>query len=424
MPNDGRIWNNLGSSYRDIKDNKKSIEAYMEAIELNTKNDLFLRNLADTYCDIEEYDKSIVAIQRAIEINPANEKNWEKLGYLYSKTNLYDKAIEANLKAIMISPNDEGIWNNIAILYNDIKQYEKAIEAFLKVIEINPQYQKAWYNLGVLYGLTKQYDKAIESNIKGLEIMDSDEDIWNNLGVLYSNNKQYDEAYKSYKQALKINKRNPSIWNNLGIDYFQQGRLIDAEKSLNKAIRYSNEDDYENITVRYCNLIEVQIALQKINEVLSSIELLFSKPYRLDFIIEMEDAVLLLLKENSENKIKKVFNKLLQICEAYSKSEKLSVLLSNVVFRVLREYQEIKPLRMEMLQHILEELFSGKPEFTYPLRFLNIGFRYFMKGEKEAIYEMSQEERVIFEKFTSTETNNQKEKLNIKISSQEALKSF
>jgi hypothetical protein len=62
----------------------------------------------------------------------------------------------------------------------------------------------------------------------------------------------------------------------------------------------------------------------------------------------------------------------------------------------------LKPFRIELLQHVLDELFSSLPEFTYPLRYLNIGIRYFLKDEKEAIYEMSQEERTVFEKFTST----------------------
>ena len=198
------------------------------------------------------------------------------------------------------------------------------------------------------------------------------------------------------------------------------GQLYSAEQLKEKYLHFNYLERFQE----ELDLIKVHFALKETDEALSSIEILFSKPERLSFIAKLEDALILLVKVNSEEAVNEVFNKLFQICKVNKANEKLSVLLSNVVFRVLRESQEIKPFRIEMLQHIVEDLFKGKPEFTYPLRFLNIGIRYFMKGEKEAIYEMSQEERVIFEKFTSTETNHQREKLNIKPPSQEAIKSF
>ena len=141
-------------------------------------------------------------------------------------------------------------------------------------------------------------------------------------------------------------------------------------------------------------------------EHLKAIEKVNSEPERLAFIIKLEDAMVLLAKDNSESEIKDVLIKLLEICGGNNKLEQLSALLSNVIFALLRSYNEIKPFRMEMLKDLFEELFVGKPEFTYPLRYFDIGFRYFVMEQKEAIYEMSQEERMVFEKFTSIESTN------------------
>ena len=101
--------------------------------------------------------------------------------------------------------------------------------------------------------------------------------------------------------------------------------------------------------------------------------------------------------------VKDIFNKLLTTCRANNELEQLSALFSIVVFRIIRERKDIKPLRLELTGQIFEDLFTGIPEFSCPLRYFDIGFRYFVKAEKEAIYEMSQEERKIFENFTNTE---------------------
>ncbi len=117
----------------------------------------------------------------------------------------------------------------------------------------------------------------------------------------------------------------------------------------------------------------------------------------------IEDALMVLVNYKKEDMVKDIFNKLLTTCRANNELEQLSALFSIVVFRIIRERKDIKPLRLELTGQIFEDLFTGIPEFSCPLRYFDIGFRYFVKAEKEAIYEMSQEERKIFENFTNTE---------------------
>jgi tetratricopeptide (TPR) repeat protein len=356
------------------------------------------------YSEIKDYGKALESYNKAIELFPDDETIWFNMGVVYSITKEYKKAIESYQKAIEINPRDEMIWNNLGYAYNEIREHGKAIESYQKAIELFSGDETVWFNLGILYGIIEEYNQAIKAYQKVVEIKPNDDNAWCNLGVLYSIIKKKGNAIKACQKAIELKPDNESAWNNLGIIYYQQMRLVDAKGAFLNAIKYSIEGETEDIAMYYSNLFEVHLALKETDDALSSIETLFSKPERLAFITKLEDSLVLLVKENSEDAVKKVFYKLLQICEANGVNEKLSALLSNVVFRVLRECQKIKPFRIDMLQHILEELFSGKPEFTYPLRFLNIGIRYFMKGEKEAIYEMSQEERSVFEKFTSAES--------------------
>jgi len=383
---------------------EKAIDIIRKQIAIDPTDPNLYSSLGALYGLNEQFEMSIEAFLKATEIDPDVETLWKGLGHSYSAAKYHYKAIECFQKAIDICPNNDDTWNSLGNLFDETEQYEKAIEAYQRASEIKPDNVEIWNKLSFVYFKTKQYNCAIETGLKVVEIEPDDADVWYILGFLYDFTEKYSNAIDAFQKAIKIKPENAGIWNNLGLVFNRQKQMISAKDAFTKAINFSNDRENGDTSEFYSNLIEVQFALKETAEALSSIEALFSKPERIEFITKLEDALVLLCKENSEDAVKEVFNKLLQICEANGANEKLSALLSNVVFRILREYQEIKPFRIELLQHILEELFSRKPEFTYPLRYLSIGIRYFLKDEKEAIYEMSQEERMIFEKFTSPDS--------------------
>lgn len=379
---------------------KKIIESIAHQEQSSDFSPDFVQNLIKN----QEWEKLISIFQKYLEFNPSHKEILFSLGLLYSYIGSYEKSIDSLLQYIELKNDNENAWYSLATSYSGVKQYDNAISAYLQSIEVNPNNERSWNDLGATYFEAKQYDLAIKAYSKAVSINPNVAFSWGNLGQVYTITEQYDKAIESCLKCLDLKPENHEVWHNLGLIYGVQEKFEDAKNAFSKAIDYLDIVDEDITSIYFVSLIESQFALKEIDEALSSIETLFSKPERLEFISKLEDALVLLCKENSEDAVKNIFKKLLQICEANGANEKLSALLSNVVFRILREYLEIKPFRIELLQHILEELFSSKPEFTYPLRYLNIGIRYFLKDEKEAIYEMSQEERMIFEKFTSPDS--------------------
>jgi len=350
----------------------------------------------------QEWEKLISIFQQFLEFNPSHKEILFSLGILYSNIGTYAKSIEFLLQYTEFKNDNENAWYSLANSYCGVKQYDNAIRAYLKSIELNSNNEKSWNDLGATYQETKQYEPAIESYLKAISINSQIAFTWANLGQAYTLTQKYEEAINAYLKCLEISPNMHEIWFDLGLLYGILEKLSEARSAFSNAINHLDETEVDAFVAYHINLINVQFALKEIFEALSSIETLFSKPERLEFISKLEEALVFLCKECSEDAVKEVFNKLLQICIANNATEKLSALLSNVIFRILREYKELKTFRIELIQHVLEELFSNLPEFTYPLRYLNIGIRYFLKDEKEAIYEMSQEERAVFEKFTST----------------------
>ena len=391
----------LGNSLREIKQIKKSIVAFLKSIELNPNNYSVWNNLGFSYSENQQYKKSIEAYLKATEIRPNDEVLWNNLGISYRNAKETDKSIEAFLKATEIKSDNEVSWNILGDIYNEIEKNEESIEAYQKAIDIKPDDAFIWFKLGFAYLKMVQYDKAIKHCLKVVEIEPTYEGFWNILGLLYGITKQYDKSIEAYLKEIELKSDNSDTWNNLGKNYYEKEQLSDAKNAYLQAINHANEVDSEEIFGYYSNLLEVLFTLKETNEALSAMDTLFSKPKRFAYITKLGSAIMLLVKDNSESEIKEILSELLKICEANNKLAQLSALLSNVVFALLRLHNEIKPFRLDMLKNLFEELFAGKSEFTYPLRYFDIGFRYFVTGEKEAIYEMSQEERMIFEKFTS-----------------------
>ena len=108
------------------------------------------------------------------------------------------------------------------------------------------------------------------------------------------------------------------------------------------------------------------------------------------FKLGVEDALMVLVKYNNEDMVREVFNKFISACRESNEIEQFSALFSVVVFRIIREQKDIKPFRLELIGKVFVDLFTGIPEFSFPLRFFNIGFRYFVNAEKEAIYQEKQ----------------------------------
>jgi len=349
---------------------EKLIDNILQVLSNDNDNAYLYYVLSYSYERTGFKDKAIETIKKAINLKPEFQEALGNLGNFYASDGEYEKAIEAYKNAINLKPEFYEVWNNLGNSYSNLGQYRKAIDAYLKAIEIKPEYEVVWYNLGYSYIYNGENEKANEAFKKAIEIKPDFGQSWNNLGVIYINGKQYDEA--------KI-----AIFN---------------------AIKYINSFKKEEWIIPYSNLLEATLKLKEFEDAIAVIGQMFSIPEKLEYISELDDSIQFLVKECSETEIKVILIKLMSLCIEHQKLKKLSSLLSSIVFHLLKDHTEIKPHRFEMLKETFNDLFKDREEFTYPLRYLDIGIRYFVKEEKEAIYELSQEERLLFEKFTTNIT--------------------
>ncbi|MCD4664044.1 MAG: hypothetical protein K8R68_02160, partial [Bacteroidales bacterium] len=74
-------------------------------------------------------------------------------------------------------------------------------------------------------------------------------------------------------------------------------------------------------------------------------------------------------------------------------------LLALAVFTILIDFRKIELIRFEMILKVISDLFRHRNDMIYVIKYLDVGIRHLKMENKKAIYDLSKEERVIFEKF-------------------------
>jgi hypothetical protein len=73
--------------------------------------------------------------------------------------------------------------------------------------------------------------------------------------------------------------------------------------------------------------------------------------------------------------------------------------LTQAIFEILTQHEEIELKRFEWIESSLKETFKDEKSMMVPLKFLNIGIRHLKKKEKNALFQFTKEERNTFQKF-------------------------
>jgi len=129
----------LGYAYGRMGDHLKEVYYYEEAIALEFTQNRIFYNLGMAYVELNNIDKSIDAFINALEMDPDNADNHFGLAMAYCQKGIADKLSEEEfLKAIRIDPKHIDARLYLSILYVDMGEFPKAAEQLRKIIEIDP----------------------------------------------------------------------------------------------------------------------------------------------------------------------------------------------------------------------------------------------------------------------------------------------
>ncbi len=87
----------------------------------------------------EEFEKSIEYFLQAVEINPENYYVLNNLGLALIRTGDFQEAKEHLEKAVEQDPQEAFIFNNMGIVYENLNQLEEARDSYERAVELNHQ---------------------------------------------------------------------------------------------------------------------------------------------------------------------------------------------------------------------------------------------------------------------------------------------
>ena len=132
-------WDNLGISYRKMKDYDKAIEAYKKSLEIYEEGRLPLLNIAITYNLNEQYDEAISSYERFISIYSGDPEGYYGLGLILYTQDKEEEGLDNLIHAYTIytaqnSPYKADAAKKIGYMYKDLQNKDR-LDLFHKVAD-------------------------------------------------------------------------------------------------------------------------------------------------------------------------------------------------------------------------------------------------------------------------------------------------
>lgn len=204
------ILNNIGSAYFDLKDYKKAIEYFKEAIDLDGENLDAHLNIALSYKRLGEWEEALVYLKLARKLNPRNATCYFYMAKIYFEEG-DDKAAEKFfIKCLDFDPSYYHAQNLISQLYMRQGKFEKSCEYAQKSFEL-ARSKNTLINYLLPLKANKNYELArdLYEQYKG-EYAGS-ESLCIIAGNVYQSLHENDQAKACFEEALRINPKNVSV---------------------------------------------------------------------------------------------------------------------------------------------------------------------------------------------------------------------
>lgn len=164
------VWVNKGNALYNQGKYEDAVEAYDEAIKLDTENTPAWLAKGLALDELERYYEAIEAYDEVIKLDPEIAAAWNDKGVALGKLDKDDEEIAAYEKAIKLDPNTALYWTNKGMVLNGQGKYTKAIEAFNRAIRLDPNDARAWSGKGDALSELGRYGESVAAYDKAIKL--------------------------------------------------------------------------------------------------------------------------------------------------------------------------------------------------------------------------------------------------------------
>ncbi|MFZ6861189.1 tetratricopeptide repeat protein [Undibacterium sp. Ji67W] len=205
-PKDPFSWDYLSISRIEQDRFEEALDPAQRALALMPQNSRIFGNLGAAYNGLKNYEKAENYLKRAIELEPGLANAHNNMGNALFGLGKNKESITYYLNAILLDPNIPYFHTNLAVSYQKEKQLDKAEAHFRKALELQPDNALSYICLLEILVTNRQDKDAVLLAQTAIQVCATSSKVWAGYGNVLQRVNQLDGAIEAYMKALSLEK--------------------------------------------------------------------------------------------------------------------------------------------------------------------------------------------------------------------------
>lgn len=233
---------NVGLCYLHNKQYSKAIKELRKAVSLDTHHYKGWNALGTALEAENDLASALDAYQQALEINSQFASTHFKLGMLHKTMHNYQEAITHLKHALSLENNNQYVLMELANVFSTIHEHERALNLYVTVLRSDPLNIPALYNCGFTLKKQHRLDQALEVYDKVLALDPHHAKAHYARAEILLSRGDFVQGFREYEWRFAANNQ-PSFayeipfWN--GANLANKTILVHAEQSVDDTIQFA-----------------------------------------------------------------------------------------------------------------------------------------------------------------------------------------
>jgi tetratricopeptide (TPR) repeat protein len=241
---EGLVWRHIGDLQMDMLASNEAIEAYTNALRLDSNDAGAHLALGRLYLDRNDPERAIVELRAALKTEPGLDGVHANLGRAYRAIGDLQSAVTILEQGIERNPSDQEsryLLGQVLLMLGRNDQGRDEMEEYRRLQDRITQ-TNATFETAVERAQAGDLDRAEVLLKETLRLAPRYGPALRVLGAVSLNRGNSKGAVEMFQQALTSNPLNPEAYFNLGTAYFESGKLPEAVEMTERALVLEDED--------------------------------------------------------------------------------------------------------------------------------------------------------------------------------------
>lgn len=183
---------------------RESVKCYLDSIMMDRSHQEAYWGLASSYKYLKEYKKSIKMLEKLIELDDKNDKYFYELGVCYLCDGRPAEAIPHLVQSIVINRENLEAQIQLAIAHELVDEEKLSLMIYNKLIETNPEFLKAYYNKGAMLMGMGDFEEASKTFFQLIKRNPDYYKAYLGIAMSFDKLERYSDAIRYYKKFLGL----------------------------------------------------------------------------------------------------------------------------------------------------------------------------------------------------------------------------